>query len=136
MGLSYKLLIHIGLLERIHAFLDRLPDSEKKSVEKQVITAFNKLASDPVGQQNRTFHENRNPALVGLVRKIYVGGNDGYRLMNLVLPEKKRILPFFMSEVKRSKFDYNKVDWSRMAKEVHHDFISGNPNAFKEWAGR
>jgi len=128
---SFSLLIHVRIEAQIRSFVEQLPKSEKDQIVTQIHTAFQKLKSDPTGSQNVLFHENRNPALVGKVRKMYVGGNEGYRLMNLVLTDKAVILPFYMSDVKRSLFNYGSVNWD-IANEIQSDFLSGNIKKFKQ----
>ena len=132
MGPSYNVLIHEIFKQQILLFVKSQPKSSQAAIEKQIITALNKLKCDPTGPANGNLHENRDPKFIGKIRKIYVGGNERYRLINLCLPEKKIVLPIYMSEVRRGDFDYGKIPWDSAANEIHADFVNGATNNFSK----
>jgi hypothetical protein len=88
--------------------------------ESQIITAFRKMKSNPTGGQNGLFHEHRSKMLSGKIHKMYVGGNERYRIMNIVIAGDTRIvLPFYISEVKRKDFNYDTVNWLEIAEFIY-----------------
>lgn len=107
--------------------------SNKDQISKQIITAYEKLKNDPFGKDNATFKENKHPNLVGKIRKIYVGGNCRYRLLNLCLPEKKLVIPVYFSVCMRRDLDYDKIEWQKLALEIYEDFLAGNFNKFRQF---
>jgi hypothetical protein len=99
--------------------------------EKQVITALQEL-KDALGSSNPTFHENNDPGFVGKIHKIYVGGKNRYRLLNICLADQKIVIPFYLSEVPRRSLDYKKINWQEPALEIHNDFVKGRKEKFRK----
>jgi hypothetical protein len=130
---AYKILTHKIIEDQIRNFIASHNKSEQESIKKQIITTYRKLKSDPTGPSNVPFHENRNPAFIGKIRKIYIGGKERYRLLNICLPEKKIILPLYFSASMRRDFDYDKVNWLEIAEEIYKDFVKENLDKFSQF---
>lgn len=127
---SYKVLIHEKVKQQLRDFVTSQQKSEQDSIVKQIKTALEKLKNDPLGPSNSLFQESRYPRLCGKIRKIHVGGRERFRLINLCISEKETVLPIYISEVRRSDFDYNKVPWQSIAEEIYKDLIDGNKDKF------
>ena len=132
MNHSYNILTH----EKVKKQIDDLLENEKSKsgqIAKQIITAYEKLKNDPFGKDNVPFHENKRPKLVGKIRKIYVGGNQRYRLMNLCLREEKLVIPIYLSVVMRRDLDYEKIGWQDIAEEIYNDFLQRKIEKFTKF---
>lgn len=130
MDLSYKVLTHEKVLQQINAVLASDP-SNKGQLSNQIVTAYQKLKSNPFGADNVTFKENKHSKLIGKIRKIYVGGNCRYRLLNLCLPDKRIVIPVYFSTCLRKDLDYDKIEWQKLAEEIYEDFRTGNNKKFR-----
>jgi hypothetical protein len=94
---------------------------------KSLITQVRKCRSNPLFAGGRIQGVSGSP-----VFKLYVGGRKGYRLIYLVLNSKRAVLPIFLSNVRRAKFNYALVDWGELTREIR-DCFSSNPNEFSDW---
>ena len=97
-------------------------------------TAFRKLTADPLNA-GEPIKGVVQPGLAGRVRKLHVGGRRGYRLLYFV-PEQPPalafcpVIPLFISDVPRGRFDYGSIDPNAIGQDILDDFRSGNYGSF------
>jgi hypothetical protein len=90
-------------------------------LQKQLGTALDKIAADPAcGKPLR-----RAPQRIqGKVYRLHVGGRKGHRLFYLYIQARPCVIPYYLSEQRRSKFDYDDVEWGEIAEAFYDDFTN------------
>jgi len=119
---SFNLLIPKSFEEQCIQAIKQYPTSKKQKIIKQIDTALAKIRSDPCS--GKMMREIANPRLRGAIRRIYVGGNEGHRLIYIYLPKKPYIIPVFLSLEIRANLNYNKVSWKEIANDIYEDFTN------------
>ncbi len=103
----------------------------QEKINRQIVTALTKIRSNP--ESGKMMKEVRDPELVGLIWRSYVGGNNGHRLIYIYLPERKIVLPVYLSPETRPNIDYNKIPWNDIAESIYNDFENKKYEAFSNW---
>ena len=124
-----ELLLH----QRVEAELRIVRGRHRKYVG-AADTAIRKLMADPRGT-GPPLRGITNPELQGNVRKLDVGGRRGYRLFYWVTPPRKDtgvdlVVPLFVSDEPRTRFDYDDVDVNVVGMDIVDDFRSGRFDRF------
>lgn len=126
----FRVVVHISLRSQ---FDKCLADPSRCEAFK---TALRKLKAEPlsVGRILRGLKKDR----VGRVRKLWVGGRAGHRLIYYVpvrpLSEKLwPVIPLFLSEVLRGDFDWQKVNPNTVGKEIVDDLVAGRHDRFLDY---
>lgn len=128
---SFNLLIHKSFKEQSIQVIKQYPKSKKQKIIKQINTALTKIISDPCS--GKMMSKIANPRLRGAVRRIYVGGNEGHRLIYIYLAKKYYIIPVFLSLEIRANLNYNKVAWKEIANDIYEDFTKKRYENFINW---
>jgi len=74
--------------------------------------------------------------LQGKLFRLPVRGKKGFRYIYMVNRELSCVLGVFISPTTRSKFDYSKYPWQKLAEQIHQDLVSGNMHKFQVWPFR
>jgi hypothetical protein len=128
---SFSLLFHKNFKQQCDRVIGQYPQANKDLINKQIITALEKIISDPFFQ--KCLEDLINRRLQCIIRRIYVGGRGGHRLIYISPPNKPYILPVFISEETRANFDYSKIPWEEIANNIYEDFKNKNYGAFTNW---
>lgn len=128
---SYVLLLHDIFKNQCYDFVGSFPESQQLKINKQITTSLLQIKSNP--SSYKPLIEVRDKRLQGIIRRIYVGGNQRYRLMYLYFPNKSIIIPIFISEELRKNFDYDQAPWEEYADRIYNDLIDGNDAAFSKY---
>jgi len=128
---SYNLLIHKSFYNQVNQFLNSLHQAEKNKLLKQLRTALNRIKKAPLSCAR--LREIKDDELRGKIRKVYIGGNKGYRLFFIFYEKKNIIIPFFISKQRRDHITYNETMLNMLeqsAIEMFNDFINKNYDSF------
>ena len=126
----------ILLHSRLEAELRALRNRDKRW-RGAVDTAIRKLLSDPYTAGSR-LQGLVDRELQGRVRRLYVGGDGGYRLFYWLptlkaRPELKLAIPIYLSESPRSVFDYESIDLNEVGMDVVGDYRAGRFACFRRF---
>ena len=127
-----ELLLHSRLEAELRALRNR-----DKRWRGAVDTAIRKLLSDPYTAGSR-LQGLADRELQGRVRRLYVGGDGGYRLFYWLptlkaRPELKLAIPIYLSESPRSGFDYDSSDLDEVGMNVVRDYRAGKLACFRRF---
>ena len=124
-----RLLVHCSLLEALGPALEG--DDHAKPLRK----ALEKISADPRGA-GRILQGLKLPSRIGQVRRVWVKGRGGYRLIYYVPDsqdalEFQPVIPLFVSEVTRGNFDWDDIDPNTVGQDVEEDFCARNYDRFR-----
>lgn len=119
---SFKLILHASFREQALAIKKAYP-----KLEKPLVDALNEIVANPIPG---TLQGITVPHLVGVIHKKHVGGNNGHRLIYLFFNKTDLVIPVFVSEVPKSRFSYDEIDWSAVCKPIYTDYKNKNYDAF------
>ncbi len=123
---SYKFLAHDSFIENYESFKTIAGSKHNKSFLKQI----EKCLADPLNAGGRIKIDN-NEFFPGMIFKIYIGGNEGYRLIYAVDVQNKTIVGIFISTVLRGKLKYGKVGWEIISEKIGKDYSENNTDKFQ-----
>ena len=124
MTLPYRLLVHHIFQEQMDAFIEACASHWGSFIDQ-----CRKACADPfrVGKPlERVGHQ----ALIGRIRRLWVGGPGGHRFIFIVNKAKEIILPVYLSLESRKDIDYDSIPWEEYANAIYDDFVKGNMEAF------
>lgn len=127
---SYNLLFHFSFISQSKEVLNQYPITKQKQVDRQIATALHEIQGNP--SSFKALQYITDPCLIGKIRRCYVGGNNGHRLLYLYPQNSLNIVPVYISLETRNKFDYDKVEWEEIAK-IYDDYINKRYDKFKNW---
>lgn len=128
---SYKLLIHLIFHDQIKAVINSYPSAKKSQIEKQITTALCEIKANPT--HGARFKYITNEKLKGAIRKTYVGGREGHRLIYIYNPQKSLIIPVHLTSELRRDIDYRKTLWEQITDEIYNDYINKKHDKFVNW---
>ena len=128
---SYKLLFHLSFHHHIYAIINSCPPAIKSQLENQIKTALCKIKTNPTC--GARFKYITNKKLEGAIRKIYVGGRKGHRLIYIYNSKKYLIIPVHLTSELRCDIDYKKPYWEKIADAIYDDYINKNYDKFVNW---
>ncbi len=74
-----------------------------------------------------------NEKLKGAIRKTYVGGREGHRLIYIYNPQKSLIIPIHLTSELRCDIDYRKTLWEQITDQIYNDYINKKHDKFVNW---
>ena len=122
----HNLLVHRTFADQSKAAIARVPNLEQK-----LVTALEAIRSSPASGKAMT--DIVKPSLQGKIRRRWVGGRQGHRLIYLFLPSRDVVMPVYISEEPKMRFNYDSVEWEALADEIYQDFREQNYGAFINW---
>lgn len=128
---SYNLLFHLSFISQSKEVINQYPVSKQKQIDRQIAITLQEVQSDPSGYKALQYIT--DPCLVGKIRRCYVGGNNGHRLLYLYPQNSIYIVPVYISLETRNKFNYEQIDWEKIA-EIYDDYVNKKHNRFRNWA--
>lgn len=128
---SCNLLIHLTFRDQIKAVINSYPSTKKSQIERQITTTLCEIKANPTyGARLRYI---TNEKLKGAIRKTYVGGREGHRLIYIYNPQKSLIIPVHLTSELRRDIDYRKTLWEQITDEIYNDYINKKHNKFVNW---
>jgi hypothetical protein len=123
----------------VHCSLEQQlgPALEGEARGKPLGTALEKIAADPHGA-GRVLQGLKVPSRVGQVRRVWVKGRTGYRLIYYV-PQVAEdvgfqpVIPLFLSEETRGSFDWDNIDPNEVGHDIVADFCAKRYERFRSF---
>ena len=131
MNHSYSLLIHKSFKELVNQVIRNYPKSQQQLITNQIKTALQKISSDPFSQ--KPLRDIIHRKLIGIIRRVYVGGNKGHRLFYICIQKESYVLPTFISKEIRQDFNYDDISWQNIANAIYDDYLNLRYEAFVNW---
>ncbi len=128
---SCNLLIHLVFRDQIKAVINSYPSTKKSQIERQITTTLCEIKANPT--YGARFKYITNEKLKGAIRKTYVGGRKGHRLIYIYNPQKSLIIPIHLTSELRRDIDYRKTLWEQITDEIYNDYINKKNNKFVNW---
>jgi len=122
---SYKLIFHQSFQKQALKIKGKYP-----KIEKPLMKALDSVKANPLPG---TLQGITIPYLKGIIHKKHVGGPTGHRLIYLFFNRQGIVIPIFVSEEKKAKFSYDKIDWQKVCAPIYQDFKNKNYKAFAGW---
>lgn len=123
------LLVHCSLAGTL------APALEGDNRAKPLAKALEKIGSDPRGV-GRVLQGLKSPSRIGQVRRVWVKGRCGYRLIyyvpnDVVALRLQPVIPLFLSEVTRGNFDWDDIDPNAIGRDIEEDFCARAYDRFR-----
>ena len=128
---SLNLLIHCDFKKQAKQVIKQYAKSEQPLIEKQITKALTEIKSTPF--KYKCLQYVSNPCLVGIIRRKYVGGNEGHRLVYVCPHKSNLIIPVYISPERRPNLDYQKAPWEKIADSIYDDFVNKRDSKFLNW---
>ena len=131
MNPSYNLLIHLIFFDQIKTVINSYPSAKKSQIEKQITTTLCEIKTNPTYGARLKYITNEK--LKGAIRKTYVGGKRGHRLIYIYNPQKSLIIPVHLTSELRRDIDYIKTLWEKITDQIYNDYINKKYDKFMNW---
>lgn len=128
---SHSLVLHREFKKQCNEVKKLYSGKKLTQIDKQITTTLLQIRSNP--SAFKSLKDVIKGKLSGIVRRVYVGGNNGHRLFYLYLTEKQFIIPIFISKELRRDFDYGDTSWIGPAEKIYEDILSGNYDTFTKY---
>ena len=100
-------------------------------MERQITTALREIKANPTYGARLKYITNEK--LKGAIRKTYVGGKGGHRLIYIYNPQKSLIIPVHLTSELRRDIDYRKTLWEKITDQIYNDYINKKYDKFVNW---
>jgi hypothetical protein len=117
--------LHVDFVEQCKRIV-----GDDADLTKQVHTALDKIAADPASGKALRHAPQR---LKGKIYRLHVGGRQGRRLLYVYIHNDACAIPYYLSEVERSKFDYEDVEWGKIAEPFYDDYVNKRYDRFRNY---
>ena len=120
--------MHVTFQEQMDSFLKTYIET-KPSMWHSFQDQCRKACADPFNVGKPLERVGRQ-ALIGRIRRLWVGGRSGHRFIYIVHGSQKLIVPIFLSKEIRRDIYYDSLPWAEYADRIYDDLINGNTQAF------